>query len=194
MPVHVATYLGAVVFFFAMSKAVNLYSIVRKVLKDNAVLLQVRAYALCDMRRAVLYMFFTLDVLAFVLFAIEATSIKGEPKAPLLPRIHRRRFIYFLLVEGETRGEVDLSEINLLSGVTQAGYAPIFWIPFILNETVTFALVVHKARKSGRFPGVGRAASTILFDTLIQHSIFYYLTYVIFAALVQWNMETHLCY
>lgn len=92
---------------------------------------------------------------------------------------------YFLLVEGETRGEVDLSEINLLSGVTQAGYAPIFWIPFILNETVTFALVVHKARKSGRFPGVGRAASTILFDTLIQHSIFYYLTYIIFAALVQ---------
>lgn len=44
----------------------------------TTVLLQVRAYVICDKRKALLYTFSILDVLAIVVFILEVTVIQSE--------------------------------------------------------------------------------------------------------------------
>ena len=60
----------------------------------------------------------------------------------------------------------------------QGNLTPIFWIPFLLNETITVIFVINKARKSHRLSGTNRFNKPTLLDTLIQHSILYYVSYV----------------
>jgi len=59
----------------------------------------------------------------------------------------------------------------------QKSLTPVLWMPFLANETVTVAFVIHKASKTYRIPD--RSMKSNLLDTLIQHSIFYYLTILI---------------
>lgn len=63
-------------------------------------------------------------------------------------------------------------------GSVQGDLTPIFWTPFFLNETVSFAFVIHKARRSHRVQRLHHDSKPSLIDTLIQHSIQYYLSYV----------------
>lgn len=59
----------------------------------------------------------------------------------------------------------------------QTNFTPIFWVPFFLNETVTFAFVIHKAWQNYSAPGI-QSTRTSLYNTLVQHSILYYLVWV----------------
>ena len=59
---------------------------------------------------------------------------------------------------------------------TSSYLTPVFWVPFLVNETVTVAFVINKAWKSRRIPRVHHFNEATLLDTLIQHSILYYLS------------------
>lgn len=78
LPVSVATYTGGAVFFLAMGKLELLENCTIHIHISFVVLLQVRAYALCDMRKSLRYTFAILDVVAFVLFLIEVKLLRSE--------------------------------------------------------------------------------------------------------------------
>jgi len=136
LPVNTVICIGVFVFTLAM------------------VLLQVRAYALCDKRKALLYTFSILNALAIVMFILEVTVVQ------------KTTFGGFF---GLSESPGDISSF-------QGNFTPIFWIPFFFNETVSFAFVVQKARKSHRDSGIHHDTKPSLLDTLIRHSIQYYLS------------------
>ena len=77
----------------------------------------------------------------------------------------------------ETALALDVLELenDFDSGDLQSNLTPVFWAPFLVSETVTVACVINKARKSHKLLGPNRNDRSTLLDTLIRHSLLYYL-------------------
>ena len=75
LPINAVMYIAAVVFFLSMGESPPIGMILD--LKCRSVLLQIRAYALCDKKRSILYTFLILDILAIVVFDVEVTKISS---------------------------------------------------------------------------------------------------------------------
>ena len=60
----------------------------------------------------------------------------------------------------------------------QRNFTSLFWVPFIVNESITVAFVIRKARKSHGLPVFNHSKESTLFDVLIQHSLLYYISCV----------------
>lgn len=76
--------MGAVVFFYAMGEYwISAFLPERHMLTGYAVVLQIRAYVVCDARRPLLCTFFILDGLAAVMFILELTVVQSMPVSHL---------------------------------------------------------------------------------------------------------------
>ncbi|KAH8115379.1 hypothetical protein DFH11DRAFT_1507731, partial [Phellopilus nigrolimitatus] len=112
------------------------------------VLLQLRVYAIYEKSKALLAVFCVLDTLALSIFVfLEVTSNDG----------------------------INADALNLQKLYSNAGYAPLSWIPGIIVETTTFGLVVYKIRKNRDALRHDRVKQATLLELIIRGNVFYFL-------------------
>ncbi|EJD00659.1 uncharacterized protein FOMMEDRAFT_30626 [Fomitiporia mediterranea MF3/22] len=117
------------------------------------VLLQLRTYALYNKSKLILGLFGVLNMIAIIFFVIELTAFKGLQEDP--------RYI-------------DAIFGNEYFG-SGTNYSPLFWLPFMLNEMVTFILVViryWKIHRHIRAPGTKN--NTSLSNIIVRDNIIYF--------------------
>ena len=91
-----------------------------------------------------------LDIVAIVFFIIELTVFSSKFTCVLLFKYSTADLNLSL----EWQSSDDLWAGDFLFAVeffgSKSNYSPLFWAPFLLNETITFGLVVYKSWQSFR--------------------------------------------